>query len=390
MIQPISKKITEKKEDGFGEKYFNTLLVDGNNIMEVAFNSDKTISSKGKLVGPIFQFLLQLKIMLQKGNFRYVYVFWDGDNSGEYRAMLLPTYKANRDKNYDLDVAVGLSDYMKQVNDKVKAMQEYFFNKNKNRRDDKKKEKEIFYEQRDVVMDCLEELFIRQCLCDKVEADDLIAYYILNKKPRERIVIMSNDRDLTQLISEDVIVYVQSMKKFINTKNHTTEIGYNYQNVKLKKILCGDSSDNIKGIKGLGETTLFKNFPEFKERKVTLNEVIDRAKQINEDRVKDKKKPLKWAENIVNRVTDGIQGEQIYEINNKVIDLKHPLLTDEAKRIMNEMMYAPLDPEGRSFSNLYEILCSNGVDELRDENRFAIFFTEFKYLIEKEKKISGF
>lgn len=385
MAQPIPKKIKDNNPK-YSEEKFTTLLVDGSNILELSSSADRRIGSNGKIIGGIFQFLLQLKIMLQKGNFRYVYVFWDGDNSGEYRAMLLPTYKANRDKNYDLDVAVGLSDYMKQVNDKVKAMQEYFFNKNKNRSDDKKKEKEIFYEQRDVVMDCLEELFIRQCLCDKVEADDLIAYYVLNKKPRERIVIMSNDRDLTQLISEDVIVYVQSMKKFINTKNHTTEIGYNYQNVKLKKILCGDSSDNIKGIKGLGETTLFKNFPEFKERKVTLNEVIDRAKQINENRIKNKKKPLKWAENIVNKVTDGIQGEQIYEINDKVIDLKRPLLTDEAKRIMDDMMYTPLDPEDRSFSNLYNIICECGMDELKDENRFSSFFSEFKGLVDRELK----
>lgn len=385
MAQPIPKKIKEANPE-MGEEKFTTLLVDGSNILELSASADKRVGSNGKLVGPIFQFLLQLKIMLQKGNFRYVYVFWDGDNSGEYRAMLLPTYKANRDKNYNLDVAVGLSDYMKQVNDKVKAMQEYFYNKNKNRRDEKKKEKEIFYEQRDVVMDCLEELFIRQCLCDKVEADDLIAYYVKNKKPRERIVIMSNDRDLTQLISDDVIIYVQSMKKFINTKNHTTELGYNYQNVKLKKILCGDSSDNIKGIKGLGETTLFKNFPEFKERAVTLDEVIERAKMINEERVREKKKPLKWAENIVNRVTDGVQGDKIYEINDKVIDLRKPLLTDEAKEMMDNMMYTPLDPEGRSFTNLYNIICENGIDDLKDENRFSSFFSEFKILVDRELK----
>ena len=385
MAQTIKKKIKEANPE-MGEEKFTTLLVDGSNILELSASADKRVGSNGKIVGGIFQFLLQLKIMLQKGNFRYVYVFWDGDNSGEYRAMLLPTYKANRDKNYDLDVAVGLSDYMKQVNDKVKSMQEYFFNKNKNRSDDKKKEKEIFYEQRDVVMDCLEELFIRQCLCDKVEADDLIAYYVKNKKRRERIVIMSNDRDLTQLISEDVIIYVQSMKKFINTKNHTTELGYNYKNIKLKKILCGDASDNIKGIKGLGETTLFNNFPEFKEREVTLNEVIEKAKFINEERVKEKKKPLKWAENIVNRVTDGVQGDKIYEINDKVIDLKKPLLTDEAKKLMDNMMYAPLDPEGRSFSNLYSLLIESGIDELRDENRFSSFFSDFKGLADKEMK----
>lgn len=385
MAQPIPRKIKESNPE-MGEEKFTTLLIDGSNILELSSAADKRVGSNGKIIGGIFQMLIQIKLMLQKGNFRYVYVFWDGDNSGEYRAMLLPTYKANRDKNYDLDVAFGLSDYMKQVNEKVKSMQEYFFNKNKNRSDEKKKEKEIFYEQRDIVMDCLEELFIRQCVCDKVEADDLIAYYVLNKKPRERIVIMSNDRDLTQLISDDVIIYIQSMKKFINTKNHTTELGYNYKNIKLKKILCGDSSDNIKGIKGLGETTLFKNFPEFKEREVTLNEVIEKAKAINENRVKEKKKPLKWADNIVNKVTDGIQGNQIYEINNKIIDLKHPLLTDEAKKVMDDMMYTPLDPEGRSFSNLYSILIENGIDDLRDENRFSSFFSEFKSLVDREIK----
>lgn len=385
MAQPIPKKIKEANPE-FSEEKFTTLLIDGSNILELSAAADKRVGSNGKIVGGIFQFLLQIKMMLQKGNFRYVYVFWDGQQSGQYRAWLLPTYKSNRDKDYDLEVSGELSDYMKQVNEQVRKMQEYFFNKNKERNDERKKEKEIFYEQRDVVMDCLEELFIRQCVCDKVEADDLIAYYVNHKKPRERIVIMSNDRDLTQLISEDVIVYIQSMKKFINTKNHTTEIGYNYHNVKLKKILCGDSSDNIKGIKGLGETTLFNNFPEFKEREVTLNEVIEKAKAINEERAREKKKPLKWAENIVNRVTDGVQGDKIYEINDKVIDLRKPLLTDEAISVMKNLMYAPLDPEGRSFSNLYEILIENGIDELRDENRFATFFTEFKYLIEKEKK----
>lgn len=385
MPQPIPKKIKENNPE-IGEEKFTTLLVDGSNILELSCSADKRVGSNGKQIGGVFQFLLQIKMMLQKGNFRYVYVFFDGDNSGEYRAMLLPEYKANRDKNYNLDVAGELSDYMKEFNAKVKSMQDYFFNKNKNRSDDRKKEKEIFYEQRDIVMDCLEELFIRQCVCDKVEADDLIAYYVNHKKPRERIVIMSNDRDLTQLISEDVIVYIQSMKKFINTKNHTTELGYNYQNVKLKKILCGDASDNIKGIKGLGETTLFKNFPEFKERKVTLDEVIDRAKTINENRSKDKKKPLKWAENIVNRVTDGMQGTKIYEINDKVIDLRKPLLTDEAKQLMDDMMYAPMDPEGRSFANLYNIICECGIDDLKDESRFSSFFSEFKALADREIK----
>jgi 5'-3' exonuclease len=386
MSQPIPKKVKENNPN-LGVKTFNTLLVDGSNILELSSLGDKTISSNGKQVGGIQQFLLQIKILMMKANFRYVYVFWDGDNSGYYRYLVNEQYKSNRDKNFIVDD--GLSDYMKEFNANIKRMQNYIFNKkNKEKTDQQKKDKEIFYEQREIIMSCLEELFVRQVVCDKVEADDLIGYYVKNKKPNERIVIMSNDRDLTQLIADDVIIYIQSTKKFINKKNHTEEMGYYYENVLLKKMICGDASDSIKGIKGVGEITLFKNFPQLKERKVELEEIIDGARKINEERAKLKQKPLQWAKNIVEGITEGAQGNRIYEINKKIIDLKNPLMTDEAKEIMDSMMYAPIDPEGRSYDNLYKILCDAGVDDLKDPTRFSNFFIEYAYLIDKEKKNS--
>jgi 5'-3' exonuclease len=384
MSQPIPKKVKASNPE-FGTKTFNTLLVDGSNILELSSLGDRTVSSNGKIIGGIKQFLLQLKMLLAKANFRYVYVFWDDTSGGLYRYMLNQEYKSGRDKNYVIDE--GLSDYMKEYNATLKRMQNYIFNKkNKEKSDEQKKNKEIFFEQRGVIMNCLEELFVRQVLCEKVEADDLIAYYVNNKKPNERIVIMSNDRDLTQLIADDVIIYVQQKKKFINKKNHTEEMGYYYENVLLKKILCGDSSDSIKGIKGFGEITLLNNFPEIKTRKISLEEVIEKARKINEDRALQKKKPLQWAKNIVEKVTTGAQGDKIYEINKKIIDLKNPLMTDEAKEMMDSIMYSPLDPEGRSYDNLYKILCDAGVDELTDPTKFSNFFIEYTYLIDKEKK----
>lgn len=384
MPQPIPKRIKENKPE-LCKQTFNTLLVDGSNILELSSLGDKTISSSGKPIGGIFQFCLQLKILLQKGNFRYVYVFWDGNNSGNLRYNLNKEYKLNRDKEFEDD---DLSDYMKEVNKKISNMYSYFKKKQKDpvKLAEQKKHKEIFYWQRDIIMEMLEELFIRQCVCDKTEADDFIGYYVSHKKDNERIVIVSNDRDLTQLISEDVIVYVQSLKTFVNTKNHTDIMGYNYQNVVLKKILCGDASDNIKGIKGLGEKTLFNNFEEFKKRKVTLEEVIEKASKINEQRISEKKKPLKWAENIVNKVTDGCQGEKIYDINEKIIDLHNPLMTDEAKEVIEGMMYAPIDPTDRTMENLYNIIVKYDIDTLKDTTTFGNFFSEFMYLIDKEKK----
>ncbi len=165
-------------------------------------------------------------------------------------------------------------------------------------------------------------------------------------------------------------------------------MGYHYSNVLLKKMLCGDSSDNIKGVKGLGEKTLFDNFPEILERKVTLDEVIKHAEEINRNRISEKKKPLKWAENIINGITDGMQGNRLYEINRKIIDLRNPLMTTESIDLIESFMYAPMDMEGRSMENLYRIIVDNDIDDLKNENAFANFFVDYKYLIDKEKKNS--
>lgn len=380
MKQPVPSKYKDKVHNTF-----NTLLIDGSNLLEVSSRGDDRLSGTGKPTGGIFQFFLQLKMLLRKGNFRYVYVFWDGNQSGLLRYKLNSDYKANRDKEFEDEEE--LSDYMKAVNAKINGMKQYFSKKEDPAKlAQRKKQKEIFHWQREVIIDCLEELFVRQCMCDKTEADDFIGYYVTHKKSNERIVICSNDMDLTQLIAEDVIVYVQSLKDFLTVKNYTKIEGINYQNVVLKKVLCGDTSDNIKGIKGFGEKTLLNNFDEITKRKVTLNEVIEKAKNINEERAKLKKKPLKWAENIVNRVTDGVQGSEIYEINEKIIDLKKPLMTDEAVEMIENIMYTPIDPEDRTLENLYRILLENDVEDLRDETKFSNFFNEFLYLIDKEKR----
>lgn len=396
MPQPVPRKVKERNPE-FGQDKYTTLLIDGSNILELSCKAVKETSSAGLEVGGLFEFLLQLKLMLQKGNFRHVYVFWDGENSGQLRYNLYSGYKANRDKDFD---EAGLSDYMKEVNARVRNMQRYFNSKkqraagqvgedgltNEERR---RIEKESFFKQRDTVMECLEEMFVRQCLCDMTEADDFIGYYVTHKEPGERIVIMSNDRDLTQLISEDVIVYVQSLKQFLTAKNHRELMGYDYRNVLLKKIICGDASDNIKGVKGVGEKTLFDNFPEIKDRKVELMEVVRKADFINVERVRKKMKPLKWAENLANGVTDGMQGDKLFDINRKIIDLKNPLMTDEAVETISGMMHQPLDPTDRTVENLYKILCEKGPDQFKDENRFASFFSDFSQIRQNEMKFSS-
>jgi 5'-3' exonuclease len=382
MTQPIPKRIANNY-DIDTSKPFYTLLVDGNSLLEVAFNADPKINSSGVHIGGVFQFLLQLKILLAKRDFDYVYVFWDGDNSGEYRAMIYPEYKANRDKNFNLD---GVnSEYYKQIDSFVKKVLE---KRNKQVDPEKLAKKERFHMQRNIIQEYLEELFIRQSMCDKIEGDDLISYYCLKKKPNERVYIVSGDRDLTQLLDIDdyICIYIPVIKKFITSTNHSKEFGFHQKNVLLKKILCGDSSDNIKGIKGLGEQTLFELMPEIRDREVKLYEVVERCKLLMEDRVNDKKKPLKVHENILNQVSDGLHNGNVFEINRKIINLKEPILSEEAKESIDDMIHIPIDGEGRSMANLYKLILRDDITDLINKDRFSTFFSTFNKTIEKEKK----
>lgn len=400
MGQPIRQNIKEKYPEAAKEKPFVTLLVDGNNLLRISMADTKT-NAKGEHYGGVFQFLLQLRIMINKIGSRldYIYVFFDDHDSGILRYNIYNDYKANRDKDY-ANSTYGKSDYWKKYEETLKGMQNAIYKKarkndavEEKKRIEKEIERENFNREREIIMKCLNELFIRWVFDENTEGDDLIAYYVKNKKPNEKVVIMSTDRDLTQLISDDVCIYDKQMKDSISKKcpylskdNFKKYRGIPPENVVTKKIMLGDSSDNIKGIKGLSENRLLEIMPEIAERPVSVDEVKERARLLSEERIKEKKKPLAWQENIVNGVSNGNYDGDFYEINEKIISLKHPLMTEEAENEMKETMYTVQDPEGRSFNNLFRIMKTDGIDELTDNNRFSTFFESFKPLIDREIK----
>ena len=386
MAQPVRKNIIEIHPE-LSEKTLYTLIIDGTNLLRISM-TDPKINSNGIHYGGVFQFLLQLKILLQKKDFDYVYVFFDDEDSGILRYQIYNDYKSNRDKNYSQH-SEELSDYMKLYNEKLKNMQDAIFNKTKSKpkkelSDKEKIVKENFLREREILMRYFNELYIRWIFYDKTEGDDLIAYYINNKKPNDKVVIVSADEDLTQLISDTVCIYNPRLKKFVSKDNFKELKGFIHENVVIKKIFCGDTSDNIGNIDGVSESRLFELMPELKERPVTINEVKERALQKIEERKTEKKKPLKWHENIVNGVSKRNYNGDFYEINNKIINLSNPLLTNEAKEEMDNTMYAPLDPDGRSLSNLYQYILDDDITDLKNNDRFSSFFSTFKPLINKE------
>ena len=231
---------------------------------------------------------------------------------------------------------------MKEYNKQIASWTKYF--KKKKYEEDVKSGKKLSQEEQDDanfererhrILYYLNELFIRWEMDERgTEADDLIAYYIKNKRPEDKCVIVSADMDLTQLLSDDVYIYNPHLHKNITSLNFKKEFGYHYRNVVTKKIFCGDNSDNIGNITLLSEKKLLEIMPEIADKPVTVDEVIERTKQLLESRKNEKKKPLKVYENIINGVHNKEYDGDFYEINKKIIDLSDPMVTKEAKEDM--------------------------------------------------------
>jgi 5'-3' exonuclease len=399
MGQPV-RKIIQESHPELAAKPFYTLLIDGNNLLRQCM-ADTKINAEGIHYGGIFQFFLQIKLMMKDLRYDYVYVVFDDSESGILRYQYYKEYKANRDKKYAQQMMTidGETEYWKRLNRTLKSMEHAIYNKKKKKQltdeeeaaaEERKRKKEIvdenFERERNIIMMYCVEIGIRVLFDDKTEGDDFIAYYVLHKVPEERIVIVSTDNDLTQLISPTVNVYNRMLKKYLKPANFKTIKGYPVENVVLRKVLCGDASDNIGNIKGLSESRLMELMPEIAERPVTIEEVKNRAKEKIDERVEQKKKPLQWHENIVNGVSNKEYDGDFYEINTKIIDLSHPLLTKSAEDDIESMMYAPMDPEGRSFENLYEMIKRDGIEDLINLDTFSKFFIPFKELFDREKR----
>ena len=382
MKQPIKRKIAAA--NGItNEKQIYTLIVDGNNLLKRSL-TDKRMNNSGEQYGGVVRFINRLGIILSKKDFDYCIVSWDGPGSGILRWRMYEDYKANRDKHYDMlnaetDYDKYFRDFKRKVIEARKKMPTVRG----------ETDEEAFQRQKNIIQDILEELCIRQYEFEDVEGDDIVAYYVKNKKPNEKVVIMSTDRDMTQLISDSVIIWNPSKDDFVTTKNSVQALGITHENIVLEKILCGDVSDNIKGVKGLGEQTLIKYFPELVTTKTDLETVVRRSKELLEERKANKQKPLKVLENIVNGVTDGSQGDKLYEVNRKIIDLSEPLLTEEAKEYLDYRLYGVIDTSERDTKNVYRIVEKNKMFDMLDEEKFGNILAPYSRIITMERKRYG-
>ena len=123
------------------------------------------------------------------------------------------------------------------------------------------------------------------------------------------------------------------------------------------KIICGDSSDDISGIKSVGIKTMINLAPNILEEIVGVEDFLQICRKKYEDG--DNNFRLK---NIIKGITkEGKLGNYFFKRNKFLVDLSDSILPDELKEEIKQLINENMDPEGRSYKNLLRMMMDDGL-----------------------------
>jgi hypothetical protein len=133
----------------------------------------------------------------------------------------------------------------------------------------------------------------------------------------------------------------------------------------------------------MGIKRLLSLFPDLKTRKITVKEIIETANLLLQ---KDKENKL--IKNLLTGVTKhGVYGDEFFNINEQIVSLDSPFLTEDAKDTINQLINDRLDPEGRSYKNTMKMMMEDGLFNVlpKSDDAWIKFLNPFLRLTRKEK-----
>lgn len=117
------------------------------------------------------------------------------------------------------------------------------------------------------------------------EADDLIATYAkLAKEQGRKVTIVGVDKDLMQLVDDNVRLYDPIKNKYLYADDVAEKFGVQPDKVIDVQALAGDSTDNIPGVPGIGIKTAAQLITEYG----TLEDLLARAEEIKQPKRREK------------------------------------------------------------------------------------------------------
>jgi len=190
-------------------------LIDGSSFLYRAFYAMKPLHTRdGVAVHAVYGFARMLKKLIDTFSPEYMCIAWDS-RGATVRHELLPSYKAQRQA-----IPQDLS------------------------------------HQKELIQELIDLVGIAQIAQVGIEADDLL--YALAKKfssTVKRVVIVTTDKDLAQLVDETVVLYDAFKEKVVDRAAVVEQFKLQPERLPVYFALIGDASDNIPGVAGIGPKT---------------------------------------------------------------------------------------------------------------------------------------
>ena len=225
------------------------LLIDGNNIVfraYYAFQNQRLKTSDGQPTGALYGFLRMMLKMLKDRQPDLIAVAFDTSRD-TFRRRLYPEYKAKR-----------------------------------------KPTPPELLEQLPLAHKAVEALNIRILTRDDYEADDLIGSAAKSLAKNHKVTVVTGDRDLLQLIDDNVLIELcqkgVSDTREVDTAEFNKEYGFDPVGIIELKALMGDSSDNIPGVKGIGEKKGLALIQQFK----TIANLYNSLEAVDNEKLRQK------------------------------------------------------------------------------------------------------
>ena len=230
------------------------ILIDGNNILfrsyfATAYKGTILRNSKGFPTNALYGFINMINKILKEENPSYIMVAFDKGKT--FRHEKYKDYKAGRDATpEDLKLQFPAAKRL-----------------------------------------CVA-LGIKYFEIDNYEADDIIGTFAKEIDQNDDFIatIVSSDKDLLQLISDDVTVKLLKASDYIMMDEDEFKNTYGIEPIKMidLKALMGDASDNIPGVKGVGEKTALTLLKKYKSLEGVYEHLPEIKGALKEKLVNDK------------------------------------------------------------------------------------------------------
>tara|TARA_Y100000034_G_scaffold96870_1_gene118113 strand:- start:10 stop:972 length:963 start_codon:yes stop_codon:yes gene_type:complete len=230
------------------------LLVDGLNLFIRHFVVNPTMSDLGHHIGGTVGFLKSLHHLSDRVGPSKIIVLWEGGGSSRRRAIFKEYKQGRRPQKLNRYYEDDIPDTIENRDDQVA-----------------------------LTISLLKNTPVQQIYVPDCEADDVIGYIVKHKIRDRRVVIVSSDKDLYQLLSKNVVQWSPGQKKFITLKDVKEKFGVSVVNFCTARAFSGDKSDGLPGAPGVGFASLSKRFTDLRDDEfVSVDDILAQAKKLVE------------------------------------------------------------------------------------------------------------